>query len=542
VAPPPAPSLVIQLRLDTRLPGVAVEVTARGDGTPLSTWSIAAPDADAFHLDEARDDRGPFTPSLARRGGGLVLTLDRPAEGGVHVRYTVAARSRPASQAITVDADPNRFLASGEALLLLPEAFEDRAVPASIRVDPAPDDEHLGAASSFGFGLAREVTARGRDLRFATFLAGPSVGHALFDTLEGRDEAVWLGYTSFDPRPIAADVAAFRTAARELFRERSAEPHTLIIATDARPVGAFLASRRASSVLVRVGVGEPWSAPVRIAVAAEVLHAWIGGRLWIGPDDPAHEAEAYWFSEGLTRGFARDLLFRFGLVTPVELLDELHGLAAVVATSPYRGEGNAALAAHVHAPGALSLVVARGALYAARVDALVRARSGGKRRLDDVLRALYERAREKRGPLPASAWIEAITAELGPAEGDVFAATTRDGRPPEIPEGAFGPCFRGEKRRYQAFDPGFDEEATRAASEKVIQGLRAAGPAERAGLRGGDVLVDARLTRGRGDLPATLTITRDGEAKTLRYLPAGARADGQGWARRKDVGDEACAR
>jgi predicted metalloprotease with PDZ domain len=289
-------------------------------------------------------------------------------------------------------------------------------------------------------------------------------------------------------------------------------------------------------------VGEPWSAPVRIAVAAEVLHAWIGGRLWIGPDDAAHEAEAYWFTEGVARGFARELLFRFGLITAAELIEEVQGLAALVSTSPLRRESNSALAARAREPGVLPLLVARGALYAARADVLVRKKSGGKRRLDDVLRALYERAKEKRAALPTSAWSEALAAEAGAGEPEAFAAAIEKGAALELPEGVFGPCFRSEKRRYQLFDFGFDEEATRAAPRHVIAGLRPGGPAERAGLRAGDELAETQATRGRSDVPVTLTVQRGGESKRIRYLPAGAYAPGPGWSRRKDVGDEACAR
>ncbi len=448
---PAAPHLAVTLVPDVRLPGIAVTVAARTDGAPLAVWSIAAPEPGTFHLDEARDNRGALATSVAARGVALAVTFDRPPAGEVRVRYTVASRLHGVGQPAGVDANPNRAVASGEALLLLPDAFDARAVPTTLHIDPAPYGESAGSASSFGFGVEREVSARGDDLRFATFFAGP-MGHALFDTLEGRDEAAWLGYTAFNPRPVAADVAAFRTAAREIFKEMSAVPHTLLIAPDGRPAGLFVASRRSSSVLVRLGVGETWSGPVRIAVAAEVLHAWIGGRLWIGPDDKAHEAEAYWFTEGVTRGFARELLFRFGLLTPAELLDEVHGLASLLATSPLRRESNAALAARLHEPGALPLLVARGALHAARVDALVRKQSGGKRRLDDVLRALYSRAREKRAALPTSAWIEAISAEAGAAEGAAFTASVERGGSINLPEGALGPCFRGEKRRYQLFE------------------------------------------------------------------------------------------
>lgn len=291
-----------------------------------------------------------------------------------------------------------------------------------------------------------------------------------------------------------------------------------------------------------MGVAEAWSGPVRISVAAEVIHGWIGGKLWIGPDDPAHEAEAHWFTEGLTRHLARDLLFRFGLITAEELLDEVHGLKGMLVTSPRRAETNAALAQHAKEPGVLPLFVARGALYATRIDALLRKKSGGKKGLPELAKALFDKAREKRAALPTSAWVEAVSAELGAAEAQNFSTMIEQGKPIELPDDALGLCFKGAKRRYQAFDLGFDEEATRLSASRVVVGLRPGGPAERAGVKEGDAILDAVLRRGRSEVPVVLSIERGGEKKTIRYKPAGAVGNGQGWSRKKDVPDDACTR
>jgi hypothetical protein len=554
-APPGSPRVTIILTPDPTTATVDVEVAAAAPTDPaaLERWSLAADGgADVFHLKAIRDDRGPLESQLiAKPNEPLALTLKRPPVGEVHISYTLDSRPHPPPATPTVDADPNRFQASGEALLLLPDSLDDRVVTAQIRfkTEKYGTNEDLGEivaspASSFGVGAVREAIVVGRELRLGAYLAG-RMGHASFDTPEGHDEAAWFGYTTFDPRPISADVAAFRTAVRELFRDKStagSAPMTLLIVADNRSPGSFLASRRGQGVLVHVGVSEPWSGPVRIAVAAEVLHAWIGSRLWIGPTDPAHEAEAYWFTEGMNRHLARDLLFRFGLITTSELLDELHGLASVLATSPHLAWGNAELAAHRRKPGVVPLLVARGALYAARIDARLRKTSGDKRTLDDVLRTLFAKARDQRAALPTSAWVEVITRELGAGEAEVFAKTIEKGGAIEIPEGAFGPCFRGEKRRYEAFDLGFDEDATRASRTRAIEGLRPGGPAERAGLRSEDVLIEALVRKGRSDASVTLTIERgkDKEKKTLQYKPAGKAASGQGWVRKKDVPDEAC--
>lgn len=534
---------------------VEVEIVARGPASDLDTWTIAAPAPGSISSASihARDSDGPIgvtasepekapSPGSGRAATPVSIQLARPPLGALRLTYTIAARPGSLSASPGVELDSDRFRASGEALLALPDAAADAPVQVALTLDitdlgDAPD---LGAASSFGAGGTREVKVRGRDLRAAVFLAG-HMGTAIFNAQEGHDEAAWLGYTTFDPRPIAADVASFRTAARQIFRDAESPPATLLIVADGRKPGGFVASRRAGGVLVHVGVGEPWSGAVRIAVAAEVLKTWIGERLWVGPAEPGREVEAYWFTEGVTRNVARDLLFRFGLISPGEMLDEMHGLAATIATSPHKAEPNAALAAQSRRPGVIPLLVARGALYAARVDALLRRKSGGKASLEDVLRALYAKSRAERGPLPVSAWVEAVSKELGPGEAGAFEAGIGKGAVEPLPDGALGPCFRAAPRRYEPFDLGFDDEATAASEKRGIAGLRAGGPAEKAGLRAGDVLIDASMTRGRSDVPVTLTIERGGERKTITYRPAGPAVSGPGWARKKDVPDDACA-
>ncbi|UQA54587.1 hypothetical protein [Polyangium aurulentum] len=523
-----------------------VVVIARGAEAALAgPWSVRAPDPGAIRLREVRDARGPLEVREDRRAGSVTITLARRPEGELRLSYTAQSRVPPGGLPWVLS-DPNHLEVSGEALLL-PDALESTRVAASIRLmldvygTTDSGSPVSGGATSFGIGAARDVEATVGELRRAVMVAGRT-GTAVFDTLEGHDEAAWLGYTAFDPRPVAADVASFRTAAGEVFGEKNPAPETLLIVPDQRPVGAFAAARRTRGVVLHVGVGEPWSGPVRIAVAACVLHAWIGERLWIGPEDPAREAEGLWFSEGVTRHLARDLLLRFGLLAPTEVADEMNGLEGVVATSPRRRETNAELALHAREPGTTPLVVARGALYAQRVDAAIRKKSGGKRSLTDVVRALYTKARDKRGPLPTSAWVEAVSTELGAGEAAAFTAMIERGGPIDLDGSALGPCFRREARRFEPFDLGFDEAASRASTPPRITGVRPGGPADRAGLRDGDLLIEATIAAGRSDVPVTVMVERGGEQHPIRYRPAGPAIAGRGWARVKDVPDEACTR
>src|SRR5436309_3488947 len=90
-----------------------------------------------------------------------------------------------------------------------PEPSPDALV--RVEADEIGTPELTFAASSFGLGPKVQATARGADLRDAFFLAG-LLGRAKFHAPEGNDEAAWLGYTAFDPRPVVADMAGLRTA------------------------------------------------------------------------------------------------------------------------------------------------------------------------------------------------------------------------------------------------------------------------------------------------------------------------------------------
>jgi predicted metalloprotease with PDZ domain len=517
---------------------VHVTLSARPDDAPLTVWQSPKP-VDLTAPPEAVDDIGPIPLVVDAAGGGTRVLLSKAPTGVVRVTYTVRAQLPAYPDPPLVAVDPDRFEGAGEALILVPAPFEERSVRAVLRMET----EELGTselrseASSFGLGSKVETTARGADLREGFFLAG-LIGRATFRAPEGNDDAAWLGYTAFDPRPVVADMAGFRTALRQLFGAPDTEKLMFLFLSDTRFEGAFVVSRRPRSIITRIGVQERWSAPLRIAVATSVVHGWIGARLWVGPNDREHEAEAYWFTEGVARQLARDLLFRFGLISPSEAAQEVEGLASVLATSPLASASNAELGRKPKA--AVPLLVARGALYALRTDALLRERTQKKRSLDHVLRELYEKAAAARSALPASAWTDAIVKDLGDPERAFFRDTIELGKPFDVPEGALGPCFRRVTRAYTGFDAGFDEEATNRGKPRKLVGVVPGGPADKAGLREGDEVVSIQILKRGAEEPMEVTIARDGGTKKFKYKPEGKHGRGVGFERKKEVSDDAC--
>ncbi|HEU4405387.1 MAG TPA: hypothetical protein VFS43_08875 [Polyangiaceae bacterium] len=489
----------------------------------------------------AEDERGPVGVVTSAEGPGLVASLERPSAGALRVRYDVRATSDPHARPGEVVVAEDRFRGDGERLVLVPTGFEAIEAEVTVTIEgesiEAPD-----AASSLGGGRARTRPAYGGALGRAFFLAG-SLGRARFDDGIDHDEGAWLGYTAFDPRPAIAEVAQVRTALRELWGGGGEPEHALFFVSTRRPAGSYALAGRASSLVVYLGPSEPWSAPLRVGIAQHLMRAWVGGELRLQAPEAAGGAGAAWFSEGVSRYLAARALGRLGLLGPGDVQGFMNGLLAAQATSALRGRGNADAAALAERDAAARAhLAAKGALYAARVDAALRSTSRGARSIDDVVRALLQRAREARGrPLPAEAWLDAVAGELGPGERRAFDEQIVAGRDVVPPPGALGRCFRTRSGDYAAFALGFDAAATFESPGRVVAGLDPRGPAAAAGLRESDVIDEVSFRDGDAGAPAVVAVARGGQKATLRYLPRGRSGRGPRFERVPGLGDAACA-
>lgn len=532
---------------------VNIDIWASGPGTSLQAWTIAVPADNALKSVNAGDMDGVIAtsseleaPEPPSKNSSLSIQLARPPRGPLRISYTLSGVPRSLLGTPLVEVDPDLFRATGQSLLALPDALSDNEI-VSVRILIDKSDYNGGTssagpfegASSYGIGSEKQVKTTPQRLRESAFYLG-RMGTGVFDTYEGRDEAAWFGHTTFDPRPIAADIAGFRTAVGQIFKDpQPLAPATFFILPDSRSLGSFAAQRRAGGVILQVSVGEPWSGAVRIAVATEVVKSYVGERLWIGAPDKA--AQSYWFSEGLTRAFARELLFSYGLLTPSELINEMNGLIATLVTSPLKAEGNATLAEKTGDAGVIPVLVSRGALYATRVDALLKAKPGAKQSLQQILLSLYAKAAEKQGPLPTAAWTLALSQALDAKEADAFKSIIENGGDITLPANAFGPCFQVGSQKYEPYELGFESEAVEGEDiARRVKQVKAGGAADKAGLRAGDMLLDEQGSKGKAEVPVTLKIRRGQEEKTITYRPAGRAVTAQGLSRKKNVPDEEC--
>jgi hypothetical protein len=528
---------------------VHVELTvARAEAAP-ATWRIARGAPDRIAHASAHDATGdvpvdvsaaPAASGAAGSPGGIVLRFGRSTKGPAMLSYDVLAGDDAPDDPLGVLVLEDRFRGPGEKLVALPEGSEDARANVLVRID----GEALrasAAASSFGVGTSRRTTVTPRAIRYATFVAGSLGVQVIDDPGAGHDEGAWLGYTAFDPRPTIAELAQVRSSFRELFKSRMDTPPWMhLFVSQTRPIGSFTTTPRWNSVLLQMGPAEPWSAPLRLSMAQQLARLWIGGVLRVATE-PGHETEGSWFSEGVSRYVATLLLERLGLLTPDDVRDAVGGELSVLATSPDRAASNASLSELSKTdPVARATLMARGALYALRQAVAIRARTKGERGLDTVLAAMVQRAEERKQPgFAVTEWLDAVGKD-DPDAAKTFDALIVKGEPVVLPASAMGPCFRAAPGEYVAYDAGFDVEATRIARDARVVGLRANGPAAKAGLQATDVVESMHAREGDSSVPVKLEVTRGGTKVKIEYRPEGVRGRGQTWTRVKGVPDAKC--
>jgi hypothetical protein len=510
---------------------------SRGTSPEPGTWTLERGTADRIVHAAAHDARGDLRVTPAPAGRGVELRLDRVPVAPVTLAYDVLAGDDAPDDPRGLLVLEDRFRGAGEKLVALPSGTDGTTGSALVRID----GEALrasGAASSIGVGVARRTTLAAGALRSTSFLAGSLGVQVIDDPATGHDEGAWLGYTAFDPRPTVAELAQIRSSLRELFKSQ-ADPGawSYLVVSQTRPIGSFTSTPRTRSVLLQVGPAEPWTAALRLSVAQQLARRWIGGELAVAPADAA---EGAWFGEGVSRYVATVLLSRLGLLSPDETRDAVAGELSVLATSPLRGLANLELARRAaHDDVARATLMARGALYALRESAAIRARTKGERGLVDVLAGLVRQAEDRRqSALSVQGWLDAVGKE-DPDAARTFDAAIARGEPVVLPPSALGPCFHAGTGEYVAFDPGFDLEAARTSTDGKVTGVRADGPAAKAGLRDGDVLESMQARDGDASVPVKLVVTRAGAKVTLSYSPRGAHGHGQTWARVR-LPDERC--
>lgn len=429
--------------------------------------------------------------------------------------------------------DANRFLAEGRQLFFLPASPGAERAQTRVVIDTSAYGHDGRAVSSLGLGAERRAPMTPQAVGDALFAAG-YLGSAQFDAPEGHDDAAWFGSPLFDPRPLAAEIASFRSAVRERLRDTSDNPLTTILIVDAG-LSDFEVRRAPASVLLRITPGQMLTAELRLAILHQVLKEWIGGRLTLFDESGA---EAVWFSEGVCRYLARELAFEFGLIAPLEYLDQINALLAIQQVLGGAAHA-AACAAEAGVPGGPFsgcrdlLALARGALLAGELDRALVARGTSLSAL------LGGWLREQHAPLTPGEWASAVQGQAGEPAAALLASFAR-GAPILPPSGAFGPCFARVASRLARSELGFEytiEPAASGPGRWRVTRVSEHGPAFAAGLRADVRLGAIDFAPYAADRPVRL-LAADGQL--LEYRARARAVPAVVWKRLPGVPDPRC--
>ena len=220
----------------------------------------------------------------------------------------------------------------------------------------------------------------------------------------------------FDGARAARDLETIVRAHREFWGELPYDKYVVLnLLTETRNNGLEHAN---STVLMT----SRWTTRTRGAylgwlslASHEIFHVWNVKRLRpieLGPFDYENEVHtrSLWIAEGVTDYYADLVLHRAGLSTVDEMLDFLSRAIDELQANPGRTVQSAELASFdawikyyrpdENSPNVSVSYYTKGAILAFLLDARIRAATGGRRSLDDVMRAAYARYSGTRGYTP----------------------------------------------------------------------------------------------------------------------------------------------
>jgi predicted metalloprotease with PDZ domain len=371
------------------------------------------------------------------------------------------------------------------------------------------------------------------DRLIATFVMAGPIGRYPEQADESNFTGYWIGEPKFDAKAVLAWSEKAYRAIVDFFDDDDPPNYRVLMRGNPYPGGGGAAL--ISSFLVSYPDTKTDGDDLRETIAHETVHNWVSG---IG----GPPGSSSWYSEGMTVTYTRRLLLRSGLFTPEEFLESVNNTATSYYTNALNNTPNDEIAAGFWRDTRIrSLPYTRGSLYFASVDTAIREKSGGKRSLDDLLRAFV--ARQQGGEaVTGDTWRELVTAELGEAGAQALDAMLA-GELIVPPSDAFGPCFQREEAQLRSFDLGFDRKSL-YADPRIVGGLEAGSAAAQAGLRDGDIILHpVPLEEAQADPEKTLDlqVRRGQDEITIEYLPRGEAVQGWQWVRVPDVPDARCA-
>jgi predicted metalloprotease with PDZ domain len=506
--------------------------------TPENPFTLMAPVkytvisgiADRIEDLQATDDEGIIELNQLEDEsayGGMVIwrrwQAARPVKGQVKVHYRARVPEpipRPPGPPYHLSLNGGGISGAGCGFMALPE--EEGEFNLHLRWDLEAFGPGSAGVSSLGDG---DIATTGPiDRLFQSwYIAGPLERYPDQARTEGFS-AAWLGNPPFDAQEVMAWSDKAFNALKSFFRDTSPASYRFFMRVGPADHGGG-GTALYNSFMLYVPEEPELARNPRNTIFHEMTHKWVGGIE--GSAD-----KTFWFSEGLTVHYTRSVMYRAGLCTAQEFLEDVNGTVISFLTNPLRNMPNDEISKKFWQDrNAQRLPYQRGSLYFAYVDGKLRAASRGKQTLDDVVLSLFER-RSKGENLTKGLWLAELEKEIGPSASEDFESIIIRGEDFIPASEAFGPEFERVSAELRVFELGFNERKSLYAKEKRITGLVKGSAAERAGLHNGDLIlndVNPRALRDNEDLTLKLEVQRGDKTLKIEYLPRGESVNGYKW-------------
>lgn len=497
----------------------ALRLTMRFRGDSDGATRLELPNSWAGS-DELWRHIGPMRITGARRSTGYhdSPTLHHRPGARIRVRYRIhsAYREDPG-----FDYERGRpmvrgdwFFFHGESVFALPEGRE--AAPARFRWGKLPrgwkvasDLDHLRRTPSTAANLINSVAIGGKELR----VVRRQIGRAPL-------RVAILGKWQFEPEQLADVVEPIVKAGDSYWQEESTPFLVAMAPLGDLAMGLSYAGTGRTDAFSIASTGAFPLAEAKRFLGHEYMHSWVPIMLG-GMPGGAEEAKDYWFSEGFADYLAGPVLLRAGLWTVEDYVADKNQILLRYGISPARRATETEVAEGIWFDRNIQqLNYDRGHLLAARLDSEIAARSAGRERLGDVLRA-QRRIADGSPELATALFAKMLRERTGIDFAAVADPYVRRGEPLLLPPDSFGDCARLVGERRAVFDRGFDSAATRIAGG-IIAGVDRQGPAFAAGMRNGMRLVRREAgTVGDSSVEIAYRVSDEAGERVIRYLPRG---------------------
>lgn len=453
-------------------------------------------------------------------------TVDRATVGDVVARYRAPPRevSEKTRNGPLFDlrAEAGGLDGAGISFLALP----DTHFPYRVQLEWDLSGLPAGARGVWSLGEGNVTRVEPAEtLAFSYYAVGPLKSYPR--DAAGPFHLYWLTDPPFDTVELASHIQKFHGFAAKFFHD---EGGSYRVFTRRNPYRAGGGTALRDSFMFGYGADKaPTIAELQSMLAHEMTHNW--------PKIDGEHGDTAWYTEGTAEYYSILLSYRAGVIDAAQFLKEINQRASGYYTNPFVRLTNPQAAEKFWTDSrAQTVPYGRGFMYFARVDAEIRAKSQGKRSLDDIVLDIARR--QKKGEtIGLPGWVERVTRALGPnakAEYDDMVA----GKLIAPPDTAFAPCLKPEAFNERPVELGFDRMRM-----SVVKDLQPGSAAEQAGLQEGDEILqitDLNEVRESANQEMVVEVKRGEQVLEVRYAPTGEPVPSYHWVRTGQALDRHC--